>query len=137
MSQPTPQSRVVLLIDDDSTTNFLHKRAIRRVEEDVTIADALDGEQGYTYLQRTHERGEQAPDYIFLDINMPRLDGWGFLERYRELPAEWREQARLYMLTTSINPDDHERANAYEEVRGVVDKLLTAERFQALVAEEA
>ena len=132
-SKKTPS--VILLIDDDATTNFLHQRAIRKAVGEVTVHQRLDGQLGYEYLCATHEAGEEAPDFIFLDINMPRLDGWGFLERYHQLPEQWRQRAQLYMLTTSLNPDDHERASSYAGVRGVVDKILSADRFREIMAE--
>ena len=124
---------MVLLVDDDPTTNFLHRRAIRKVVEGMPVREALNGQEALDLLRASIARGESPPDIIFLDISMPHLDGWGFLEGYRELPPDWRSGSRVFMLTTSLNPDDYDRARTYDDVIDVLDKILTRERFRALL----
>ena len=124
---------MVLLVDDDPTTNFLHRRAIRKVVRGLRVEEALNGQEALDLLRKGMNRGEAPPEIIFLDISMPHLDGWGFLEGYGKLPNEWRSKSRVYMLTTSLNPDDHERARGYEAVEGIIDKILTQDRFAALI----
>ena len=124
---------MVLLIDDDPTTNFLHRRVIKRAADSMEVVEALNGEQAIHCLRENLKAGKSAPGYIFLDINMPELDGWGFLEAYRRLPYEWRSNCRLFMLTTSLNPDDHMRARSYAEVEGVLDKIMSEQTFSELL----
>ena len=126
---------MVLLVDDDPTTNFLHRRAIRKVDESMPVREALNGREALELLRASIARGEAPPEIIFLDISMPHLDGWGFLEGYRELPPDWRSGTRVFMLTTSLNPDDYERARTYDDVVDVIDKILTRERFRQLLEE--
>ena len=122
-----------LLVDDDDATNFLHRRTIRRAVEAARVDDVGDGAAGIAYLRARLHAGQAPPAFIFLDINMPRLDGWGFLEQYRELSAPWRVGTRLFVLTTSLNPDDRARATAYPEVAGVVDKVLDVAKLSAIL----
>ena len=132
----TPGSNVeleILLIDDDATTNFLHRRAIHKANRAAVVREVTDGAEALELLRAREAAGEPLPNFIFLDINMPRLDGWGFLTAYEQLPAAWRRGARLFMLTTSLNPDDHERADRFTDVRGVLDKILSPERFGELM----
>ncbi len=136
MNDPHNQKLLILLVDDDATTNFLHRRAISKATAQVEVHEALNGQLAIEQLKVWLKQGVEPPQYIFLDINMPQLDGWGFLESYRKLPSEWRSNAKLYMLTTSLNPDDHERASGYPEVIGIVDKMLSSERFTALMSEQ-
>lgn len=124
---------MVLLVDDDPTTNFLHRRAIKKVAEETLVSEALNGREALDLLRDRMQRGEPPPDIIFLDISMPYLDGWGFLEAYRELPTDYRSGSRVFMLTTSLNPDDHERARGYDFVEDVIDKILTRDRYAALI----
>ena len=126
---------MVLLVDDDPTTNFLHRRAIRMVVDTMPVREALNGQEALDLLRAGIARGEAPPEIIFLDISMPHLDGWGFLEGYRELPPDWRSGSRIFMLTTSLNPDDHERARGYDDVIDVLDKILTRDRFEQLLRE--
>lgn len=125
---------MVLLVDDDPTTNFLHRRAISKVVNGVNIAEAFNGREALEYLRTHLQAGRRPPEFIFLDINMPHVDGWGFLDGYQALPTDWRSSARVYMLTTSLNPDDHSRAHSYPDVLDVVDKIMTKERFAALLS---
>ena len=73
------------------------------------------------------------PDLIFLDINMPAMDGWEFLDRYRELPREKKADTVLIMLTTSLNPDDEKRTLAIPEVSGFEHKPLNQIRLESLL----
>ena len=126
---------MVLLVDDDPATNFLHRRTIRKVAGEIRVEEALDGQQALDLLREGMTRGEAPPKIIFLDISMPHLDGWGFLEGYRELPTDWRSKSRVFMLTTSLNPDDHERARSYDIVEDIIDKILTRDRFAEILQE--
>ena len=124
---------MILLVDDDPTTNFLHRRAVSKVMLDTTVEEASDGCAALELLRLRLAQGEQPPEFIFLDINMPKLDGWGFLNGYRHLPASMRRCTRVVVLTTSLNPDDHERALTYPDVVAVVDKILTREKLEQLL----
>jgi len=137
MSNVGPSDPVILLVDDDATTNFLHKRAIRKAHGKVDVREASNGAEAIDHLREALTRGEDPPSFIFLDINMPKLDGWGFLDAYRELPDDWRKRSSLLMLTTSLNPDDHEKADKYPEVKGVIDKMLNSDRFKEIISEYA
>ncbi len=125
---------MVLLVDDDPTTNFLHRRAISKVVESAEIAEAFNGREALDFLREHLKSGRQPPRFIFLDINMPHVDGWGFLDGYQALPMDWRASSRVYMLTTSLNPDDHSRARSYPDVLDVVDKIMSKEKFAALLS---
>jgi CheY-like chemotaxis protein len=73
------------------------------------------------------------PDLIFLDINMPAMDGWEFLAQYRDLPSEQKADTVLIMLTTSLNPDDELRARTIPEIAGFENKPLKQDRLKKLL----
>lgn len=118
----------IVLIDDDESTNFLHERLLTRKACAKDIAVFQSAEKALDYL-RTGDTSPEKPDpvLIFLDINMPRMDGWEFLECYRQLQEQRKPNYVVIMLTTSLNPDDRHRANAIEEVAGFYSKPLTPE----------
>ncbi len=123
------QLNCILLIDDDEPTNFLNKMTLEQAGCTRQIRIAQSGQEALEYLQITVQR----PDLIFLDINMPAMDGWEFLERYRGLPPARKADIVLIMLTTSLNPDDEKRTRTIPEVAGFENKPLSQEQLDNLL----
>jgi len=114
----------VMLIDDDEPTNFFSSLLI----EDANCAENIHiAESGQRALGLLKDHSIPPPDLIFLDINMPAMDGWEFLERYKQLPKEHQGKIVIIMLTTSLNPDDREKASHIKEISGFETKPLTPE----------
>ena len=127
----------ILLIDDDEPTNFLNKMTVEQTGCTNYIQIVQSGQDALDFLQKKgrfagHEPGLH-PDLIFLDINMPSMDGWEFMEKYRELPPEQKARIVLIMLTTSLNPDDEMRTRTIPEISGFENKPLKQPRLEALL----
>ena len=138
-----PQLNCILLIDDDEPTNFLNKMTLEQAGCTRHIRVAQSGQEALDYLRGcgpdngfpeggSSERSPR-PDLIFLDINMPAMDGWEFLEKYKTLPAEQKADIVLIMLTTSLNPDDEVKTRTIPEVAGFENKPLSQHRLRALL----
>jgi CheY-like chemotaxis protein len=125
----TTQLNCILLIDDDEPTNFLNKMTLEQSGCTRQIHVAQSGEEALDYLRNAVSR----PDLIFLDINMPAMDGWEFLEKYRCLPTDRKADIVLIMLTTSLNPDDEQRTKAIPEVAGFENKPLGQSQLDNLL----
>ncbi len=130
----------ILLIDDNAHTNFFNKRIIQKLGLAEEVYAAENGKLGLDYI--THqgkfnvvEKQFPKPDLIFLDINMPVMDGWEFLSEYHNLPAEQKADILLIMLTTSPNPDDMDKALALPDVDGFRRKPVTAEMLTDIMEE--
>lgn len=105
----------VLLVDDNEFDNFIHKRLLEKAEIANHIEVALNGQEALDFLTSAiNQEGSPddftQPELIFLDINMPVMDGWEFLEEYEKLKVNQKGKVVIVMLTTSLNPADKARA---------------------------
>ncbi len=106
----------ILLIDDDEPTNYIHERIIEEVGCTDKIVAIQSGRQALDYLISKTDGEHPQPDLIFLDINMPAMTGWGFLEKYSELDKDQQGRVIIVMLTTSLHPDDEKKAQSISEI---------------------
>ncbi len=121
----------ILLVDDDPDDNFFHQRIIKKMNITDVIAVARNGIEALEYLRKEKQC---IPELIFLDINMPMMNGWEFLEEYKTLDAKQKARITIMMLTTSANPDDIKRANEIEDVTGIKTKPLSVEMLNEILA---
>ena len=126
------QLNCILLIDDDEPTNFLNKKTLEQSNCARHIKIAHSGQAALDYLRGSDDE-YLRPDLIFLDINMPAMDGWEFLAQYKTLPKEKKADTILIMLTTSLNPDDEKRTLAIPEISGFEHKPLSKVRLEKLL----
>lgn len=100
----------VLLIDDDFASNFLHKIFLQRIEIIDKIHTANNGKHALEVLFDANLKPIIVPELIFLDINMPIMDGWEFLEKYQNIVDT--AQSKIIMVSASANPIDEKKAKA-------------------------
>lgn len=122
----------VMLIDDDDATNFIHSYLFKKTNFTKTIIVKENGEDALDYLLDPDDENCIKPDAIFLDLNMPLMDGWQFLEEYMEAYKDKKDQVRLFILTNSDNPDDIARAQNLEDVLSYQHKPLKREVLDEL-----
>jgi len=125
----------VLVIDDDEINNFTIEAMLER-SAFVGGYEIQDGAQGaLTYLEQA-DTDSSFPHLIFVDINMPEMDGYGFLDRYQPRYLEKYPDTRIYMLSSSISEQDKERSLAYPCVSEYITKPLSRVKLQELVEEQ-
>ena len=124
--------QTIMLVDDNKADNVYHKVIINMAGFDGDIVVFQYAEDALAYLQSEQEK---LVDLILLDINMPRMNGFEFLQEYGRLSAAQKAKAVIVMLTTSLNPDDETHARTVSDVRGFMNKPLTVESFQEIVKE--
>ncbi len=130
---PRPTGLVVALVDDNSADNLYHRLALEEVVEDVEVVELTGGPAAIDYLLRSAGAGS-PPDLLLLDLNMPGMSGWEFLDFCRKNVLDRCPDLTVIVLSTSENPDDSDRADADELVDAFVRKPLDARRVAWLVS---
>jgi CheY-like chemotaxis protein len=123
-----------MLIDDNEDDNFFHERVIRKSSYADIILVKQSALDALNYLKKDLLESEY-PDLIFLDINMPAMNGWEFLEEFNQLTKVSQRNPIIIMLTTSDNPDDKENANTYKIVSDFKTKPLTKDMLDSIIQE--
>ena len=127
----------ILLVDDNEADNVLHKIILDDADICNYVKVATDGINALEYIINAGKPGQEAeypkPDLILLDINMPRMNGFEFLEEYHKLDEKLKAKVTIVMLTTSLNPDDKKTATSYVEVKGFETKPLTIEMLKPIL----
>lgn len=124
-------SVLYLCVDDDAITLMLNRKIIERAVPGATILTALNGSLA---LSRFNDHSSD-PILVLLDLNMPVMDGWEFLDRFSDELAERYPNCKVVILTSSVDPRDEDRAKNYPSVIGFLSKPLSMDRVKELALE--
>lgn len=122
----------VLLIDDDEDDNFYHKRIIHKANITEKVQCIESGPEALAYLSSIQSGRNEQVNFIFLDLNMPQMNGWEFLEAYQKLNFPGKDQSKIFLLTTSSYPVDLAKANANPLIHGFLSKPLNPATLEKL-----
>ncbi len=123
----------VLLIDDSESDNFYHERKIRKMGITDNIHVCYSGQEALDFLKSELEGVHPQPTLIFLDINMPGMNGWEFLREYEKLEVAQQGEIVLTMLSNSIDERDKARAHEFSAVQGFYSKPLSEEYLTSIL----
>jgi len=124
----------VLVIDDTAVDRYIAQKTILKhyFAQEVIVKESAHGALDYLLNCAT----EDLPQLIFLDIRMPDIDGFGFLEEYEKFSDVIKATCIVMMLSTSLNPGDHERARNNKYVNRFLNKPLNKEKLIQLGLEQ-
>jgi CheY-like chemotaxis protein len=122
--------RNILLIDDNEIDNFITEKLLRNhhTAENITVTTSAD--DAINYLDELEKYHMAFPEIIFLDLNMPLMDGFSFLELFRTYPRDLIDRTCILILSSSSDPKDMHRAKRYRHVKGYFVKPLPTNKLK-------
>ncbi len=124
---------IICVIDDDQVYQYTVTRTIEVQKLAKKILVFSDGEEAIQFLIDNVANNENVPDVIFLDINMPVMDGWQFLEEYVRIKPTIGKKVTIYMVSSSVDPVDLERAKKISEISDYIIKPVTPNRLKDII----
>lgn len=134
-----PSVELACIIDDDGIYINLVKKIIETKKLCKNLLIFNDGKQSIDYFESLLQNlsPENIPEIIFLDLNMPVMDGWEFLEQFTKIKNKINKQITLYVVSSSINPIDIERAKALEHVTDYLIKPIKIKDLENIFHQSA
>lgn len=123
----------LLLVDDDEIYKFLTKKVIEETSMVSEIKFFSNGLEAINFLQEQQNNSKSLPDIILLDLSMPVLDGWGFLDEFIKLKPKISKKITIYIVSSSINPQEINRAKTISIVSDFIIKPITKDKFIAML----
>ena len=115
---------ITAIIDDDRVYHFILTSIINKNKLADSILSFMDGEEAIQYFTNNKTEHEKIPDIVFLDINMPIMDGWMFLEEYAHIKKDITKKTVIFMVSSSVNPIDIKRAGKISEINDYILKPI-------------
>jgi len=133
-NMPTSSAHRFLLIDDDPLNNMLCKVLIRQIDRSAIVLAFTNSEEGLSYIEKDYPANGEIRTILLLDLNMPRMTGWEFMEKFVQLPKEIRDHFDTYILSSSVDIRDRHKADANPVIKGYIEKPLRDQFIKELLA---
>lgn len=124
---------LILLVEDDAITTLVCERIIKMHNFANEVITKVNGLEALNYLKDCIINNATIPEVIFLDINMPILNGWDFLKEFEQIKHQLNTIPKIYILSSTVDPEDFKKANQFSTVKGTISKPLTKEHLQTIV----
>ncbi len=133
MTDETPGMvfRKIMVVDDNHIDRYIAEKTIRKYHFSDEVLPIPSAVEALKYLSAT-ENHSSLPEVILLDINMPEMNGFEFLDKYAELPELIRANTTVFMLSTSLNEDDMQTAERNPYVKKFLNKPLNEETLNTI-----
>jgi CheY-like chemotaxis protein len=130
-------SKNILIIDDDGIFVFTASRTLKRYPEVNQVWSSIHGKDALAFLAKRSCKPEELPDIIMLDIEIPIMDAWEFLEEFRTLRTTLGKKMQIFLTTASISPDYITKAKEFDtEVAGYIVKPISDYDYNMILTKE-
>ncbi|MEO9893326.1 response regulator [Aurantibacter sp.] len=120
------------IVDDDDIYQFTIKKTIKSLNLAENIRAFYDGEEALNFMIENLNNDNELPDIILLDINMPIMDGFQFMEEYIKIMPSLGKKITIYMVSSSVDPADVERANKISEISDYIIKPVEPSQLESI-----
>jgi len=121
--------RTICIVDDDRVYQIATRKMLERISNAYKILVFSDGQEAYQYIIENVENASALPDIILLDINMPNMNAWEFLDAYAEMKPSLQKNITIYVISSSLSESDIQRAKKIENVKEYYVKPVTTEQY--------
>lgn len=123
----------IYIIDDDQICQFIFQKLIQNIKPESAVLLFSDGEQALEFLLGHTAQIEKMPDLLLVDINMPVMDGWQFTVEYAKIKSHVGKRTTLFIVSSSVDPIDRNRAKQIPDISGYVEKPLDLEKMARIL----
>ncbi len=123
----------VCIIDDDDIYQYTMSINLKSIESVSNVTAFNDGLEGINFLTENLKSQEELPDVIFLDINMPVMDGFQFMEEYIKIKSEVKKKIIIHMISSSVDPVDIETSKQIEDISDYLIKPIRLEQLKTIL----
>ena len=120
----------ILIVDDDPQFHFITSRLLQSENLSLQYSSYTDSVQALNDLMGSYFRAEMLPKVILLDLQMPEINGWSFLDVINNMSGVEGNQPSVYIVTSSVDPSDKQKATLYSCVKGFISKPLTSKDME-------
>ncbi len=123
-----------IIIDDDKINNAVCRKVVADIYPTIEISDFIDSQEGFKYIASKYSKAKNDKTAIlFLDISMPEMDAWQFLEQFEKLDASVKNHVKIYVLSQSENKDEITRMKSNKLVEYYLIKPLSHESIKLII----
>jgi len=122
----------ILLVEDDPITVMVCDRIIKMSGFSDTVLSKQNGQDAIDHLKDIIKENGEMPDLVFLDINMPVMNGWDFLQAFETIKYQLSKMPRIFILSSTVDPEDYKKAAEFSAVEGFISKPLTQEHLKGV-----